>query len=70
MNSRKEFRCLTVTISKAQLDDEKMETAHTYLANFSRRAAPEDSWGTLSNFWLTKDDKAFFNFHILPVHIK
>lgn len=70
MNSQKEFRALTVIISKEQLDDERMETAHAYLDNFSRLAAPDDSWGTLNNFWLATAGKASFSFDVLPVHIK
>ena len=70
LNSQKEFRALTVIISKAQLDDERMETAHAYLDNFSRRAAPDSSWGSLNNFWLATEGKASFSFDVLPVYIK
>lgn len=70
MNSQKEFRALTVIISTAQLDAERMESAHAYLDNFSRPAAPDDSWGTLNNFWLATGGRATFSFDVLPVYIK
>lgn len=70
MNSQKEFRALTVIISKELMNAERMEAAHSYLDNFSRPAAPDDSWGTLNNFWLATEGKASFSVDVLPVHIK
>lgn len=70
INSQKEFRALAVIISKEELNEERMEVSHAYLDNFSRPAAPNDSWGTLQNFWLATEGRASFKFDVLPEHIK
>lgn len=70
MNSQKEFKALTVIISKEELNEEQLEVTHSYLDNFSRAAAPDDSWGTLNNFWLATEGKASFKFDVLPEYIK
>lgn len=69
-NSQKKFRALTVVISKAKLTDERLETTHSYLDNFSRAAAPDSSWGSLNNFWLATEGKASFKFDVLLEYIK
>ncbi|WP_350289679.1 hypothetical protein [uncultured Croceitalea sp.] len=69
-NSQKEYRALTVIISREKLEADKMENIHSNLENFSRQAEPDASWGSLHNFWKATQGKASFSFDVLPAHIK
>ncbi len=69
-NSQKEFRALTIVISKEKLEVEQLEDIHTNLDNFSRSAAPDSSWGSLNNFWTATQGKGSFMFNVLPEYIK
>ncbi len=69
-DSQKTFRALTVILSTEKLEQEKMETIHSNLENFSRPSAPDASWGKINNFWMATQGKASFQFEVLQEHIK
>ena len=57
-NSQKEFRALTVILSKMPLEQDKIDAINLDLENFSRAGEPDASWGNLYNFWKATYGKA------------
>lgn len=69
-DSQKEFRALAVIISKASLDQDKIDVVQASLENFSRTSAPDANWGNANNFWMATQGKASFSFDVLQESIK
>lgn len=57
-NSQKEFKAITVVISKKALTKEEQEIIHNDITNFSLTSAPDSSWGNRYNFWQATQQKA------------
>lgn len=69
-NSQKDFKALTIIISVDAINQDKIDTVHTDVENFSRKAAPDASWGNALNFWQATDGKASMEFTVSQESIK
>lgn len=69
-NSQKEFKALTVVISTSKISEEMSDAVSANLDNFSRQGPPDNSWGSLKNFWLATQGKATFDFTVAQESIK
>ena len=69
-NSQKEFTAITVVLSSTKMSAEAIATISTNLENFSRKAAPDGSWGGIYNFWQATQEKASLSIQLFDENMK
>nr|WP_298926681.1 hypothetical protein [uncultured Allomuricauda sp.] len=69
-NAQTEFNALVVVVSTDNLSQDKIDTLNSNLENFAVKSDPNDSWGSLFNFWKATFGKASFSFDIANEHLK
>lgn len=69
-NAQKDFKAITVVISRSSLSEAEIIEINSNLENFSRKGAPDSSWGNLFNFWKATGERATLEIDILQANIK
>ena len=69
-NSQKEFKAITIVLSKEKLTDDKIVSITSNLDNFSKNSTPDSSWGSALNFWQATQNKATIDVSITNSDIK
>lgn len=57
-SSQKEFKAITIVVSKEALTKDKKTQIHKDIINFSKKSIPDSSWGNSYNFWQATLEKA------------
>ncbi len=69
-NAQKDFKGITVVISRSKLSEAEITEINSNLDNFSRNAPPDGSWRSLQNFWLATGGRATLDITVSQDNIK
>ena len=69
-NAQTEFKALVVVLSTGPVPQATWGALNANLENFARQGDPDNSWGSLYNFWTATGGRATFSFEIVNSDLK